>query len=161
MRDPTNASTSKTLNDLPRNDSSRLIVVKIESASKTDASQAVEELQSKHGVKKFDVVVANAGAQWLATLDDTTVEDLEQHFQVNVAGVFILFKAVAPLLKKSENPKFVAMGSIAGSLAFMADHFPEDGPSTAYSSSKTMVHSLLQKIHCSSPWLTAFPMHPG
>lgn len=60
VRRPEHA-TSKSLSELPRGKDTTLINVVIDSTSDTDAQDAVKLLQTKHGINKLDVVVANAG----------------------------------------------------------------------------------------------------
>jgi hypothetical protein len=60
LRDPTSAS-SKSLHDLPHGTNSKLIIVKIDSASDTDALAAMAILKSDHNITKLDIVTANAG----------------------------------------------------------------------------------------------------
>jgi len=54
VRDP-NSKTSQALLQLPKGKDSKLIIVKIENTSETDASAAVELLKSKHGITALDV----------------------------------------------------------------------------------------------------------
>lgn len=53
--------TSQSLSELPRGEGSKLITVKIDSVSDTDAQDAVKLIQTEHGIDKLDVVAANAG----------------------------------------------------------------------------------------------------
>lgn len=114
-RDPSHA-TSKALFDLPVAANSRLVVVKVDSSSESDSFSAVEELKSQ-GIDHIDIVIANAGISYIwPTVSEVKIEDLQAHMTTNVYGVVWLFQATLPLLLKSDNPKWVTMGSMAGSL---------------------------------------------
>lgn len=154
------SSSAKSLHDLPKGAGSTLIVVKIDSSSLTDAEHATSLLQSKYNILSLDVVIANAGISkvWPA-VHEANIEDMREHFEVNVLGVVTLFKAVRPLLLKSAGtPKFITLGSTAGWIGPM-DQIPF--PNAAYGTSKAALHWISKKIHQENPSLVAFPVHPG
>ncbi|KAK5075793.1 hypothetical protein LTR24_009884 [Lithohypha guttulata] len=156
----TESSSTKDLHDLPKGDGSTLVVVKIDSSSLTDAQQATSLLQSKYNIHSLDVVITNAGVSkaWPA-VHEAKIEDMREHFEINVLGVVTLFKAARPLLLKSTNtPKFIALGSTAGSLGNM-EQIPF--PNAAYGASKAALHWISKKIHQENPNLVVFPIHPG
>lgn len=114
-RDPENAS-SKDLANLPRGSNTRLILVKLDAASETDAGNAVKELE-KQGIDHLDLVIANAGTAYaFGKVSEIRIDDVKGHLEVNAYGVVRLFQATLPLLLKSSDPKWVTVGSIAGSI---------------------------------------------
>jgi NAD(P)-dependent dehydrogenase (short-subunit alcohol dehydrogenase family) len=60
VRDTTSATTLS-LKDLPHGSGSKLIIVKIDNVSLTDAGEAVNQLKAESGITSLDVVIANAG----------------------------------------------------------------------------------------------------
>ena len=104
-------ATSKSLFDLPKAEGSSLLVVKIDSASSTDAAVAVTKLQSQ-GIDHLDIVIANAGigTVW-PKVSEAKVEDIRYHMEINVYGMIWLYQATLPLLKKSESPVWMTMGT--------------------------------------------------
>lgn len=158
VRDPSHAN-SKALFDLPKSDGSSIIVVKIDSASETDASSAVNDLQSTHGITALDVVIANAGiSKVFPPVSETKIPDVLEHFKVNVIGVIYLFQAVLPLLNKAKAPKFITLSTSAASIGNMQNR---NFPNTPYGTSKAAVNYITRKIHFENPNLTAFPLDPG
>ena len=159
VRDPTE-STSQSLNQLPKASSSSLIIVRIRSTSETDAAEAVKELETDHNISALDIVIANAGISKIyPRVEDAKTSDLLEHYQVNVVGNVILFRAILPLLKKSHRtPKFITMGSAAGTIGDM-EKVPV--PNAVYGPSKASLHWLTKKIHLENEDLIAFPIHPG
>jgi len=143
VRDP---STSKAaLTSLPTGQGSKLIVVKIDSSSTTDADDAIKELQDVYKLKKLDVVIANAGmGTHYSNVVDMKLEHLQEHINVNVYGPLKLFQAVLPLLNASSSPKFCLTGSSIGSIGEL-ESYPF--PMAAYGMSKVMAHYLVRKIH--------------
>lgn len=156
----TESSSTIALQNLSKGDGSNLIIVKIDSSSETDAQQAASLLQSKYNITSLDVVIANAGISkiWPA-VHEAKLEDIREHFEINVLGVVTLFKAVRSLLLNSTNtPKFITLGSNAGSIGDM-EQVPV--PNAAYGTSKAALHWISKKIHQENPELVAFPVHPG
>lgn len=156
VRDP---SSAKSLSSLPTAADSRLIVVKVDSTSSTDALSAVDSLKSQ-GISHLDVVIANSGiASHYGPAASTPLEEARAHFEVNALGPLALFQATMPLLQKSDvTPKFVAVSTILSSLGDM-EQMPM--PTTAYGSSKAALNYIVRKIHFENEWLIVFPIHPG
>jgi len=116
VRSPLSPS-SLALSTLPTGVGSHLITVKIDASIETDPGEAVETLRSTHGISHLDVVVANAGVSYVfPKVSELKIEDLQGHLMPNVFGVVWLYQAMLPLLLKAERPRWVTMGTIAGSI---------------------------------------------
>lgn len=159
VRNPSNSASVASLNALPIGAGSKLITVKIDSVSETDATDAVKFLGAEHGITALDIVIANSGIAdcWDSALK-TPIQEMRNHFEVNTIGPLVLFQAVASLLEASGDGKFFVMGSSLGSIANMED-WPM--PSTAYGTSKAAINFITRKIHFENPKLTAVALHPG
>ncbi|KAI8815070.1 aflatoxin biosynthesis ketoreductase-like protein nor-1 [Cladochytrium replicatum] len=160
VRDPTKAA--KALAALHVATGSRLITVKIDSASETDALDAVNELTTKHGITHIDVLIANAGT---GSVDghamEITVKSMREYWEVNTLGPLLLFQATWPLLQKGSHPKFIAISTLAGSIGAL-DSFPISLPTGAYGSSKAALNYLVRKIQLDyKDKLIAVAIHPG
>lgn len=156
VRNPSNAAE---LSALKAGSGSKLIIVKIESSSTTDAADAVKLLKAKHGISHIDVVIANAGiGKYFGPALTTPISEFEEHLKVNATGTLILFQAVHDLLTASDTPKFVAIGTPVGSIGEI-ENFPL--ASTAYGSSKAALHFLTRKLHFEHPEFIIFPITPG
>ncbi|TGO46441.1 hypothetical protein BCON_0325g00090 [Botryotinia convoluta] len=155
-RDPSHES-SKKLADLPKGSGSSLIIVKIDATIGKDASDAIRELQDKHGIQHIDIVIANAGVSYIwPTVADLKISDLKAHIEPNVHGCISIYQAARPLLQTSKNPIFTPMGSTAGAIA----HQPPIR-NAAYGPSKAAVNWLTVRINAEEDWLNAFVMAPG
>ena len=158
VRDPSH-STSKALSALPKDPSSTLIIVKIDSAAEADPAAAIKYLQSTHNITSLDVVIANAGiCRDLPRVVEAKGASMQEHLLVNVIGPVRLFQAVLPLLEKSKMPKFVAMGSSGGSIGGME---LRPFPSATYGASKAMLNYLTRKMHFEHEGVISFPIDPG
>jgi NAD(P)-dependent dehydrogenase (short-subunit alcohol dehydrogenase family) len=124
-RDPEHAS-SKNLVNLPKHPESRLIVVKIDAKNETDAANAAKYLEQE-GPDHIDLVIANAAVAYrFGKVSEMSVTDIRDHIEPNVYGVVRLYQATLPLLLKSENPKWVTVGSTAGSIEVSDRIHPDD-----------------------------------
>jgi norsolorinic acid ketoreductase len=86
LRDPSSAS-SKALHDLPHGKGSKVILVKIDSASETDALSAIDTVKTDHMVTKLDVVIANAGiSNYFGKAAVTPAKQMFDHFRINSVG---------------------------------------------------------------------------
>jgi norsolorinic acid ketoreductase len=151
--------TSKSLQSLATGAGSKVITVIIDNDVESSAKQAIDALQTQHGITKIDTVIANAGiSKYYGPATTTPISEVRDHFEVNVVGTLILFQAVWPLLKLSSNPIFVALSTGIGSIGEM-ENLPM--PATAYGISKVAINYMVRKIHFENPELTAFVISPG
>jgi norsolorinic acid ketoreductase len=151
-------STATALKALPTGEGSSLIVVKIDSVSETDPATAIDEIKGQ-GITALDIVIASAGiSQVFPQVHEVEIPNLLEHFNVNVVGVILLFKAVRSLLLAAKEPKFVTLGTSAASMSEMASR---NFPNSVYGTSKAALNYITLKTHYENPTLTAFPLDPG
>jgi len=105
---------SQSLLELPTAPGSKIILLKIDATSPTDALAGANELQSQ-GVHHLDTVIANAGI-YLGTplVRDLSISDLQKHLETNVFGVVRLYQGLRGLLLNAERPLWVTIGSSGG-----------------------------------------------
>jgi 3alpha(or 20beta)-hydroxysteroid dehydrogenase len=78
-------------------------------------SRVVDATVEAHG--RIDVLVNNAGIFHRAKLLDHTLDDLRRLLDINLIGVFLGMKAVAPAMIGQESGSIVNISSIAGLVA--------------------------------------------
>ena len=89
--------------------------------------------------KKIDAIVHNAGSLLLKPFSETTPEEFENIYKVNVFGVANLTRICLPLLQKGSHVVTISsMGGIQGSLKFAG--------LSAYSSSKGAIITLSELL---------------
>lgn len=161
----------------PKGDGSRLLLVKIESASPQDAGKAVKEMEAE-GIDHIDILIPNAGVSPpVEPIETVDLGVLSSAFNVNAMGPLALYQACFPLLKKSSNAKFVPISSAAGTLGAMGRGRTHVAPS--YCISKAALNWITQFVlsklagfiiiadrrcraaHWGNEWLTAVALNPG
>jgi len=93
---------------------------------------------SKNRFGGIDVLVNNAGIYIIAPLAETTVEQWNKLFSVNVTGVFLGAKHVAPYLAERGGGSIINLSSVAG-LVGVAGH-------ACYGASKGAVRILTKDL---------------
>jgi NAD(P)-dependent dehydrogenase (short-subunit alcohol dehydrogenase family) len=96
-----------------------------------------------HG--KLDILVNAAGIEIEETIEDTTLEQWNRTFAINVTGTFLAAKYALPLMRKA------AERSNAGSSIInfgSYDGFIADPGLAAYCASKGAVHALTKAMAC-------------
>jgi len=84
-------------------------------AEKDECQSISEKVLAENG--KLDILVNNAGIGHVGTLLETTEEDLERLFAVNVRGMFSLTKAFLPSMIDRKSGVILNVASIGGILA--------------------------------------------
>jgi 3-oxoacyl-[acyl-carrier protein] reductase len=105
----------------------------VTSRSQTDA--LVDGIVAQHG--KIDILVMCAGTIANTPLQDSTDEEWESIWKVNVMGVVNPMRRIFPLMKEKGYGKVVALGSVAARIGGVAS-----GP--AYVGAKSAVHGIIK-----------------
>lgn len=88
--------------------------VKFLEGSISDFSQLEKLIQTIPG--KIDVLINNAGISHIGKVENTSEEDFERLFQVNVKGMFNCIKASLPKLKENGGGSILNMCSVAATI---------------------------------------------
>ncbi|KAG9237799.1 hypothetical protein BJ875DRAFT_452828 [Amylocarpus encephaloides] len=164
VRNP--STSSHLLTRLEVGEGSRLVVAGLEVSGvrtgdiETATKTLYASLKEKEGVKKIDVLVANAGfcsPKDFLSVTSTPLENMAASFHINAIGPVALFQALRPLLMESENAKFIVISSSLGSIA----HMEGPVPSAAYGMAKAAVNYAVRKVHFEEASITAMALHPG
>lgn len=134
-------------------------IVHIVELNAASARQAVEEIEQQGGkalaysadvskqdeviavisqIPRIDILVNNAGIAHVGNVEETSEQDFERVYNVNVKGAYNCFYAVAPKMKAQGGGAIVSMASIASSVG-IADRF-------AYSMSKGAIHAMSMSV---------------
>jgi len=75
---------------------------------------ATQEVIKRFG--RIDVLVNNAGYAVRGVVEDISVEQVQQMFDVNVYGVMRMIRAVVPYMRQQKAGRVITIGSLAGKL---------------------------------------------
>jgi NAD(P)-dependent dehydrogenase (short-subunit alcohol dehydrogenase family) len=116
--------------------------VKLDVSAENDAIAAATEIDKQHG--KLDILVNAAGIEIEKTVEQTTLEEWNRSFAVNVTGTFLTSKHCLPLLRKA------ASGGTSSSIINFGsyDGFIADPGLAAYCATKGAVHALTRAMAC-------------
>lgn len=81
-------------------------------ANAASCDAAAQQVLKDHG--RLDVLVNNAGIGHVGTIFQTTAEDLDRMYQVNVRGVFNLSKAFIESMVERKNGSIINTASVGG-----------------------------------------------
>ncbi|KZT54360.1 NAD(P)-binding protein [Calocera cornea HHB12733] len=152
-----NPASASELKSLQTKYPGKLHIVKLTSADPAENIAAVEEIKRVAG--RLDVVIANAGiAKFWGSILNTPLDEIREHYEVNVVGPTVLFQSTWPLLKESPKPEFAIVSSIAGSIGVGA---PIPAGFFAYGASKAGANYLAMKLHSEHSELAVVLIHPG
>ena len=108
--------------------------------------QAVLDLLAEHGISGVSMraVAKRAGVELEKTVEDTTREEWNHSFAVNVTGTFLTCKHALPLLRAA------ARGGVSASVVNFGsyDGFIADPGLAAYCATKGAVHALTRALAC-------------
>ena len=116
------------------------VEVHVTSLDVTDAAairNVVTEVVSTHGT--IDVLINNAGASYVGTLEQISDENLEWCMDVNFTGVARLTREVLPHMRENGGGRVVTVTSVGG---VVGQPFND-----AYCAAKFAVEGLMQSLH--------------
>ncbi len=89
---------------------------------------------------KLDILVNAAGIEIEKTIEETSLEEWNRIFSINVTGMFLVSKYMLPLLRQSHGASIINFGSYDGYIA--------DPGLAAYCATKGAVHALTRAMAC-------------
>jgi 2-keto-3-deoxy-L-fuconate dehydrogenase len=91
-----------------------------------------------NAIGNIDILVNSAGVSHIGSLENTTENDLDRLYNVNIKGVYNCMLSVISVMKKNKSGIILNLASIAGSLG-LADRF-------AYSMTKGAVYAMTLSV---------------
>ncbi|MEM7669167.1 MAG: glucose 1-dehydrogenase [Pseudomonadota bacterium] len=112
--------------------------VKYDVTSEDDARAVMAGVDDDHG--RLDILVNAAGIEIEKTIEETSLDDWNRIFAINVTGTFLAAKHALPLMRKSAGGSVINFGSYDGFIA--------DPQLAAYCATKGAVHALTRAMAC-------------
>jgi 3-oxoacyl-[acyl-carrier protein] reductase len=116
-----------------RNTGGRADAIAADLAAPDGAHRLAKHVRNVVG-DRLDILVANAGASKTATIEDTTVEDFDHLFAVNVRAPFFLVQQLLPIMSKGSS--IVLVSSLAAHAVV--------GTLSAYAATKGAIDTLVK-----------------
>lgn len=129
------ASCAKVADEIT-NAGGKAMALRVDVSETEDVQRLVDETVREFG--RLDVMIANAGISLTKFLMDTTTEEWNRMFEVNVRGVFLCDKLAAEKMIKQNKGKIINCASIAAHSGFWG--------LGAYSATKFAVRGLTQAL---------------
>lgn len=99
--------------ELKSNTSVKILPLNFDVSKRNECFEALEKVNREFG--QLDILVNNAGlAVGFDLFDDASIDDWDNMIDTNIKGLLYMSKASLPLLKKSNYPHIVNIGSTAG-----------------------------------------------
>ena len=93
----------------------RAIAVPTDVTDATQVMRLVERTREAYG--RTDVLVNNAGANWMKPLAETSADEIIRLLQVNLLGAMLLTREVLPEMQQRRHGAIISVGSVAGHVA--------------------------------------------
>ncbi len=104
-----------------------------------DSTKALmDQVANEQG--QLDILVNAAGIEFEKTIEDTSLDEWNRMFAINVTGTFLTSKYALPLMRKAGGGSIINFGSYDGFIA--------DPQLAAYCASKGAVHALTKAMAC-------------
>ncbi|AEB86624.1 glucose 1-dehydrogenase [Alicycliphilus denitrificans] len=107
-----NAAEGENTVDSIRKSGGKADFLQLDITQESQWNAALAQISERAG--RLDVLVNNAGILILKSMQDTTNEDWDRTFNVNVRGLFLGTRAAVPLMKKASGSTIVNVSSIYG-----------------------------------------------
>ncbi|MDC3413598.1 SDR family oxidoreductase [Aquibacillus sp. 3ASR75-11] len=131
----------KTKDEIEKEGSGNILAFRSDVAKENEVDHVVEATKNAYG--RVDILINNAGIGMFKKVEDVTVEEWKNTFEINVQGVFLCVKAVLPIMKKQQFGTIITVSSDVARYT-IADK------GTLYTSTKYAVQgfmgSLLQEV---------------
>ena len=122
--------------DLTEHTGNKAKFIRCDVSDQLETENAIEKIFSEEG--KINILINNAGISHIGNAENTTEEDFDRVYRVNIKGVYNCLHSCIPYMKKSGGGVILNMSSV-GALVGLSDRF-------AYSMSKGAVTTMTYSI---------------
>jgi NAD(P)-dependent dehydrogenase (short-subunit alcohol dehydrogenase family) len=133
LRDPDKAGA---LRDRAHAEGVTVDVQRLDVLDQASVDRCVSDVLARHG--KIDVLVNNAGVGKVGTLEQLSIDDLQQNMDTNFLGVARVTRAVIPSMREAKSGRIITVASLNGVVGMP---FRD-----AYNASKFAVEGLMEGL---------------
>ena len=112
--------------------------IKFDVTKEAECKNLMRRVKSEHGT--LDILVNAAGIEIESSIENTTLEEWNRIFSINVTGTFLTSKHALPLLRGAGKGSIINFGSYDG--------FISDPCLAAYCATKGAIHALTRAMAC-------------
>ena len=112
--------------------------LRLDVTSEDSVREAAGRVEADQG--RLDILVNAAGIEIEKTIEETSLEEWNRIFAINVTGMFLTSRELLPLMRKAGGGSIVNFGSYDGFIA--------DPGLAAYCATKGAVHALTRAMAC-------------
>lgn len=109
LRDPAKATA---LQSRATQEGVAIDVARLDVEDDESIDQCVDDVIGKYG--RIDVLVNNAGAGRLGAVEQVSIDELRQTFEVNFFGVWKCTQAVLPVMREAKSGRIISITSLGG-----------------------------------------------
>jgi short-subunit dehydrogenase len=132
-----NMSKSDGLREIASKENIPLNVTQLDVNNDSSVNNAIDSVIKEDG--RIDILVNNAGYDLFGSLEESSLEEIEQQFETNIFGVIRTTKAVIPTMRKQGNGTIVNISSVGGTVGLLPFI-------TAYHASKFAVEGFTESL---------------
>jgi short-subunit dehydrogenase len=110
--------------------------VLLDLSNSTDIEKSVEEIHLQYG--EIDVLINNAGYGLAGPIEETSVEEAQEQFDINFFSVIRMIKAILPSMRKRKKGLIINIGSVGGLIGMPFQAY--------YSSSKFALQGFIEAL---------------
>ena len=127
--------------------------------SDAQVNAAIASFGTRHG--RIDVLVANAGVSYPATVEDGPLEDWQRILDINVLGYVRATRAALPFLRRSQHAAIVTMSSCTAATGLRRRVLYSASKGAIEAMTRAMAADLLHegiRVNCVSPGTVDTPL---
>lgn len=87
-------------------------ILELDVQNETSISKCIEQIIAREN--KIDILINNAGAGFIRTMEQASMEEIQQVMDVNFYGVIRCTKAVLPFMRKQKSGHIINISSVGG-----------------------------------------------
>lgn len=131
----------------------KILPVKFDVTDRKSVEEAVQKVRDEFG--RVDIIIGNAGALANGPITDMDPDEWMRIFNVNVFGIYLLYRSFIPLMLEGGDKTFITVASVGA-------HVKTPGYS-AYQTSKLSVLRLAEFacVEYGDQGFLAYSIHPG
>lgn len=107
-----NLSKANTLQNIAKTESLDITIKQLDVSDNQSIELVINEIVKNYG--HLDILINNAGAGFLGTLEQTSLSQAQEIMDINFFGVWRLTQAVLPIMRRNKSGHIISITSVGG-----------------------------------------------